>query len=78
LGFARHSLPQSVGFLVVLTKRNEANASALAEAIREQGGECMIVNLDLVSQDSISGGVRLIRGDAGESTTDLKSIGRLQ
>src|SRR5579864_7828541 len=49
------------GFFVVLTTRNEANASALAEAIREQGGECMIVELDLVSQDSISGAFALIR-----------------
>src|SRR5438477_11270269 len=42
------------GFFVVLTTRNEANASALAQAIREQGGDCMIVELDLVSQDSIA------------------------
>ena len=31
------------GFLVVLTTRTAANASALELAIREQGGECMIV-----------------------------------
>src|SRR5579875_2668899 len=37
------------GFFVVLTTRNEANASPLAEAIRQQRGECMIVELDLVS-----------------------------
>src|ERR1700692_2697455 len=42
------------GFLVVLTTRTEANAAPLAKAIREQGGDCMIVELDLVSQDSIS------------------------
>src|SRR6202045_127406 len=42
------------GFFTVLTTRNEANASGLAAAIREPGGECMIVELDLVSQDSIS------------------------
>jgi nucleotidyltransferase/DNA polymerase involved in DNA repair len=35
------------GFFVVLTTRNKANAAALAEATREQGGECMIVELDL-------------------------------
>ena len=42
------------GFVVVLTTRNAANASALEIAIREQGGESMIVELDLVSHDSIS------------------------
>src|SRR5260370_18610208 len=42
------------GFFTVLTTRNEANAAPLAAAIREQGGECMIVELDLVSQASIA------------------------
>src|SRR5471030_745029 len=40
------------GFFVVLTTRNEANASTLADAIRSQNGDCAIVELDLVSQDS--------------------------
>src|SRR6266852_2637840 len=52
------------GFFVVLTTRNEANASALAEAIRGQGGECMIVELDLVSQDSIAAAFATSRGEA--------------
>src|SRR3984885_2479382 len=42
------------GFFVVLTTRTEANAAPLAAAIREQGGECMIVELDLSSEDSIT------------------------
>src|ERR1700756_4068499 len=49
------------GFFTVLTTRKEANASRLAAAIREQGGECMIVELDLVSQDSISSAFDTIR-----------------
>src|SRR6516225_753406 len=39
------------GFFTVLTSRKENNAMPLAAAIREQGGDCMIVELDLVSQD---------------------------
>ena len=39
------------GFFVVLTTRRAANASALEKAIIEQGGESMIVELDLVSRD---------------------------
>src|ERR1700751_969238 len=54
------------GFFTVLTTRKEANASALAEAIREQGGECMIVELDLVSQDSIASAFATIRREAGD------------
>src|SRR6201981_2496937 len=37
------------GFFVVLTTRTAANAAPLADAIRTQGGDCMIVELDLVS-----------------------------
>ncbi len=33
----------SEGFFTVLTTRREANAAALAQAIREQGGESIIV-----------------------------------
>src|SRR6202163_2959523 len=54
------------GFFVVLTTRAEANASALAEAIRTHGGDCMIVELDLVSQDSISAALATIRRDGGD------------
>ena len=39
----------NVSFEVVLTTRHAANASALEQAIRAQGGACMIVELDLVS-----------------------------
>src|ERR1700760_1652673 len=41
------------GFFTVLTTRTAANAAGLAAAIREQGGACMVVELDLVSQESI-------------------------
>jgi len=35
------------GFFVVLTTRNRANAAALEQAIHAQGGNSMIVELDL-------------------------------
>ena len=49
------------GFFVVLTTRHAANASALEKAIVEQGGESMIVELDLVSRESISRAFATIR-----------------
>src|ERR1700709_2517712 len=49
------------GFFGVLTPRTEANASGLAAAIREQGGECTIVELDLSSQESVSTAFATIR-----------------
>ena len=39
------------GFLTVLTTRTAGNAAALQEAIGEQGGESIIVELDLSSRD---------------------------
>ena len=54
------------GFLTVLTTRNAGNATALQEAIQEQGGESIIVELDLSSRDSISNAFAQIREQAGD------------
>jgi len=66
------------GHFVVLTTRTEANASGLAAAIREQGGDCMIVELDLTSQDSISSAFATIRGDAGDPHVLVYNAGYLE
>jgi NAD(P)-dependent dehydrogenase (short-subunit alcohol dehydrogenase family) len=66
------------GLFVALTTRKEANASALAQAIREQGGECMIVELDLVSQESISSAFATIRSEAGDPDVLVYNAGYLE
>ena len=66
------------GFFVVLTTRSEANAAALADAIQEQGGDCMIVELDLVSQDSIAAAFATIRRDAGDPDVLIYNAGYLE
>src|SRR5205085_5762093 len=66
------------GFFTVLTTRTESNAAALASAIREQGGDCMIVELDLSSQDSISGAFATIRRDAGDPDVLVYNAGYLE
>jgi len=66
------------GFFTVLTTRKEANASALARAIREQGGDCMIVELDLVSQDSIASAFATIRREAGDPEVLIYNAGYLE
>ena len=66
------------GFFVVLTTRTESNASALAAAIREQGGECMIVELDLVSERSISDAFATIRREVGEPEVLVYNAGYLE
>src|SRR5580658_10397353 len=54
------------GFFVVLTPRKEANASGLADAIRKQDGDCVIVEPDLGSQESISAALATSRREAGD------------
>ena len=66
------------GFFVVLTTRNSSNASALDKAIREQDGECMIVELDLVSSESISKAFAQIREQAGEPDVLVYNAGYLE
>jgi NAD(P)-dependent dehydrogenase (short-subunit alcohol dehydrogenase family) len=66
------------GFFVVLTTRNAANAAALDKAIQEQGGESMIVELDLVSQDSISKAFANIREQAGDPEVLVYNAGYLE
>ena len=66
------------GFFVVLTTRHEANAMPLAEAIRSQNGQCMIVELDLVSQQSISSAFNTVREAAGEPEVLVYNAGYLE
>lgn len=66
------------GCFVVLTTRKEANAAPLQRAIREQGAECMIVELDLVSQDSIAAAFATIRREAGDPEVLIYNAGYLE
>ena len=66
------------GFFVVLTTRTSANASALENAIREQGDESMIVELDLVSSESISNAFAKIREEAGDPEVLVYNAGYLE
>src|SRR5947207_14489362 len=66
------------GFFTVVTTRNEANAAPLAKAIREQGGDCMIVELDLVSQESIANAFAAIRREAGDPEVLVYNAGYLE
>ena len=66
------------GFFTVLTTRNAANAAALSEAIHEQGGESMIVELDLASRDSISKAFAQIRVQAGDPDVLVYNAGYLE
>ena len=66
------------GFFTVLTTRNAANASGLAAAIGEQGGDCSIVELDLSSQGSIAAAFTTIRAEAGDPDVLIYNAGYLE
>jgi len=66
------------GYFVVLTTRTTTNATSLADAIRDQGGDCMVVELDLVSQDSVSGAFATIRREAGDPEVVIYNAGYLE
>ena len=66
------------GFFVVLTTRSKANASGLAAAIGNQGGDCTIVELDLTQQQSIASAFATIRADAGDPHVLIYNAGYLE
>jgi NAD(P)-dependent dehydrogenase (short-subunit alcohol dehydrogenase family) len=65
-------------FFVVLTTRTAGNAAGLAAAIREQSGECAIVELDLSAHESISAAFDTIRRDAGDPDVLIYNAGYLE
>jgi NAD(P)-dependent dehydrogenase (short-subunit alcohol dehydrogenase family) len=66
------------GFVVVLTTRRAANAAGLEKAIQEQGGTSFIVELDLVSQESIAKAFATIRERAGDPDVLVYNAGYLE
>jgi NAD(P)-dependent dehydrogenase (short-subunit alcohol dehydrogenase family) len=66
------------GFFVVLTTRTAANAAALGEAIQAQGGDCTIVELDLVLQESVSAAFTTIRREGGDPNVVIYNAGYLE
>lgn len=66
------------GLFTVLTTRTAANAEPLANSIREQGGECMIVELDLSSAESVAAAFATIRAEAGDPDVLIYNAGYLE
>jgi len=66
------------GFFVALTTRSISNAAALEQAIVSQGGDCMIVELDLVSEQSISSAFASVRREAGDPDVLIYNAGYLE
>ena len=66
------------GFFTVLTTRKVSNASSLETAINKQGGACMIVELDLASEESVRSAFTQIRDQAGDPDVLIYNAGYLE
>jgi NAD(P)-dependent dehydrogenase (short-subunit alcohol dehydrogenase family) len=66
------------GFFTVLTTRSAPNAAGLMAAIKDQGGDCMIVELDLSRQESVAAAFAAIRGEAGDPEVVIYNAGYLE
>lgn len=66
------------GFHVALTTRTAANAAGLERAIRDAGGTCTTVELDLVSEASINGAFDRIRAKLGTPEAVVYNAGYLE
>ena len=66
------------GFHVVVTTRVAANAEPLAQAIADQGHDASVIELDLVSETSITKACQRIREDWGEPEVLVLNAGYLE
>lgn len=66
------------GFHVVLTTRSKPNASALEAAIYSERLDCMTVELDLESDDSISTAFETVRSELGDPEVVVLNAGYLE
>ena len=66
------------GYFVVLTTRTRVNAAALDAAIHENNGESMIVELDLVSEQSIEAAFAEVAREAGPPEAVVLNAGYLE
>lgn len=63
------------GHYVVVTTRDRANAAELEEAIRVEGGHCLVIDMDVSAPESISQGFAEIRHAVGEPEVLIYNAG---
>ena len=66
------------GYFTVVTTRRSSNAKALETAIVNEGGSCIIIELDLASEKSISAAFKQIFEKAGEPSALIYNAGYLE
>ena len=75
IGFAIAKELASRGAHLILTARSVEKLEALAEEIRNDGGECTVVPIDMVDRESIRAAVQSVENELGTIDTLINNAG---
>ena len=75
LGYRFSKVLAKCGAKVALSARRVEKLESLAEEIKSDGGECMVVPIDMVDRDSIRKAVKKVEEDLGTINTLINNAG---
>ena len=75
LGYRFSKVLAKCGAKVALSARREEKLQSLAEEIRSDGGECMVVPIDMVDRESIRAAVKKVEDELGTINTLINNAG---
>ena len=75
LGYRFSKVLAKCGAKVALSARRVEKLESLAEEIKSDGGECMVVPIDMVDRDSIRAAVKKVEEDLGTINTLVNNAG---
>lgn len=75
LGYRFSKVLAKCGAKVALSARRVEKLESLAEEIKSDGGECMVVPIDMVDRDSIRGAVKKVEENLGTINTLVNNAG---
>ena len=75
LGYRFSKVLAKCGAKVALSARRVEKLESLAEEIKSEGGECMVVPIDMVDRDSIRSAVKKVEEDLGTINTLINNAG---
>ena len=75
LGYRFSKVLAKCGAKVALSARRVEKLESLAEEIRSDGGECMVVPIDMVDRESIRAAVKKVEDELGTINTLINNAG---
>ena len=77
LGYRFSKVLAKCGAKVALSARRVEKLESLAEEIKSDGGECMVVPIDMVDRDSIRAAVKKVEENLGTINTLINNAGKV-